>query len=176
MMSARQRTGTTAPAWRERAGFCGVGVLDQPAGILDDAQRAHLVAVAVQLKAAHDVVAGYAGRYSVFPEELSAALARELAAIRALLDRYHLIDRNARLASGRFADEQTQIRFDHLVCRGNTDRSAAIDVVSEMLGTTVAMIDVALPKVRAPDVRQVYLQLYTTTLRQGRLMQAWSAR
>jgi hypothetical protein len=136
----------------------------------------HVVAVAVQLKMTHDLLAAFADRYSVFPGELSAAHARELAAVRAVLDRYDLVDRSARLGPGVFADERTQLRFDHLLRRGNMNRSAAVNVVSEMLGATVAMVDVALPHMRAPDVRQVYLQLYATTLRQGRLVQAWSVR
>lgn len=98
------------------------------------------------------------------------------AAIRALLARHGLADRNARLGPGSFADSHTQVRYDHLMRRGCIDRLAAVDVVSEMLGATVTLIDAALPRMPAPDVRQIYVQLCATTLRQSLLVQAWSLR
>jgi hypothetical protein len=139
-------------------------------------QLSPLISLAVQLKMARDLAAAFADRYAVFPGDLVSAATRELAVIRAVLEVHGVRCPDATLRAGRFTGPPDQERYDRLLRRGFASRAAALDVVSEMLGETVAVVDAALPRVRTPDVRQTYLQLYAATLRQGRLVQAWARR
>ncbi|GIF01745.1 hypothetical protein [Paractinoplanes rishiriensis] len=139
-------------------------------------QRLQLISLTVQVKMSHDLTAAFLERYTVFPEEMLSAYARELVMIRAVLDRHGLVCLDGTLHAGRFTGQPDQERYARLLRRGFANRAAALDVVSEMLGETVAMIDSALPHLRTPDVRQAYLQLYAASMRQCRLLQAWARR
>jgi hypothetical protein len=163
-------------AWRDRAGFCGVEVLDQPAGSIDLAQRAHLRAVAVRIKIAHDLLAAFADEYAPFPGELVAAQTRELVAVRLLLQRYGAGDPGTGVEPILVTEAETRHDFERLRARGRASRSAALRVVAETLRETVEFLEPMLPRLTAPDVRNVYFQLCTSSLRQLRVVQAWSAR
>ena len=171
-MVVLKHLGTPTTAWRDRTGFCGVGVLDQPAGTLDAGQRAQLQALAARTKLVHDLVAAFADRYDPFPAELAPALTRELAALRLLLDRYGGTDAQAPFAPGQFADAGLRHDYERLVRLGSTGRRAALAVIAGLLRETIA----ALPDVAAPDVHNVCFQLHAATLRQLRVVQAWSGR
>ena len=76
-MSLLGRASSVPGAWRNRAGFCAVDALAQPAGTLDLAQRARLRALAARTKLAHDLVAAFADRYGAFPVQLIEAQMRD---------------------------------------------------------------------------------------------------
>ena len=172
MVILRLRPAAPAAAWRDRTGFCGVEALDQPAGTLDVAQRAQLHALVTRIKLVHDLVAAFADRYDPFPAELAPEQTRELAALRLLLDRYGVTDAPAALGTGRFGDPGLRHDYERLLRLGGTGREAALQVIAELLRETIAV----LPDVRAPDVHNVIFQLHAATLRQLRLIQAWSRR
>ena len=119
------RASTTTPtgAWRDRAGFCAVDALEQPAGTLDLAERARLRALAAHTKVGHDLVAAFADRYAAFPVQLLEAQMRELVAIRLLLSRYGLTDANATLRPGEFAGAEMQRDYDRLLTKGSIGRA-----------------------------------------------------
>jgi hypothetical protein len=175
-MAHRGTTAVLDAPWRDRAGFCGVEVLDQPAGTIDPAQRAHLRALAVRIKIVHDLLAGVADRYAPFPAELVAAQTRELVAVRLLLDRYAVADPGTYREPGVFTDAAAQHDHDRLRAHGRAGRSAALHVIAETLRETVAFLEPALPGLTAPDLRNVYFQVLTSSLRQLRVVQAWNAR
>jgi hypothetical protein len=139
-------------------------------------QCSQLVSLAVQLKMSHDLAATFVDRYTVFPEEMASAYAWELTMIRAVLDRHGVICPDTTLQVGCFTGLPDQERYARLQHRGFAGRAAALEVVSEMLGETVAMVDSTLPRLHTPDVREAYLQLYAAAMRQGRLVQAWARR
>jgi hypothetical protein len=163
-------------AWRDRSGFRGVGVLDQPRGDLDPAQRAHLAGLAGRLRMLHDLAATFADRYTAFPAQLTWANTRELAAVRELLGRYRLADRDAGLGPGHFTSREDQNRYDRLSRRGSTGRAMALGVLADLLEELETAIDAVLPRLTAADVRHVYLHLYVATVRQRGLVQAWCTR
>jgi hypothetical protein len=174
---ARQANTTVLDAgWRDRAGFCGVEVLDQPAGSIDLAQRAHLCAVAERIKIAHDLLAAFVDEYAPFPGELVAAQTRELMAVRLLLERYGARDPGTYASPGVFADAAARRDYERLRARGRAGRAAALQVVAETMRETVAFLEPMLSGLTAPDMRNVYFQLLTSTRRQLRIVQAWSAR
>ncbi|MFI7542501.1 DUF2202 domain-containing protein [Actinoplanes sp. NPDC049599] len=175
-MADRSTTSVLDAPWRDRAGFCGVEVVDQPAGSIDPVQRAHLRALAVRIKIVHDLLAVFADAYTPFPAELVGAQTRELIAVRLLLDRYAAGDPGTHLAPGVFADAAAQRDYDRLRARGRAGRSAALQVIAATLSETVTMLEPTLPGLTAPDVRNVYFQLLASSLRQLRIVQAWSAR
>lgn len=168
----------TAPtrAWRDRTGFCGVEPLDQPAGSLDLGQREHLRALAGRIKLTHDLLAVFADWYAAFPLELMAAQTRELMAVRALLERYGITDPNAGLPEGAFNVAESRRDYQRLRGQGAMGRAVAFDVIATTLRETTAFLECALPRLAAPDVRSVYLQVAASTLRQLRVVQAWSGR
>jgi hypothetical protein len=171
-MTLLGRVPTQAGAWRDRAGFCAVDALEQPAGTLDLDQRARLQALAARMKLGHDLVASFADRYGAFPVQLLEAHMRELVAVRLLLSRYGLMDANATLRLGEFAGAELQRDYDRLLAQGSIGRAQALDVVAAVLHEAIFV----LPEVAAPDVRNVCFQLHAATLRQLRLVQAWSGR
>ncbi|GAA3950383.1 DUF2202 domain-containing protein [Actinoplanes auranticolor] len=175
-MTDRGNTTVFHPAWRDRAGFCGADVLDQPAGSISPAQRVHLRAVAEQIKMVHDLFAAFADEYAPFPTELVAAQTRELVAVGLLLARYAVADPGAQLPPGVFSDAAAQRDYERLRARGRAGRSAALRVVATALRETVALLDPLPADLTAPDMRNVYLQLLVSSRRQCRIVQAWSAR
>jgi hypothetical protein len=175
-MTERASTSVLEPAWRDRAGFCGVEVLDQPAGSINPAQRAHLRVVAVQIKMVHDLLAAFADEYAPFPGELVAAQTRELVAVRLLLERYAVADPGTRLPTGLFSDAAAQRDYQRLRTRGRAGRSAALHVVATALQETVALLEPLPASLTAPDMRNVYFQLLASSQRQSRVVRAWSAR
>lgn len=174
---ARQANTTVLDApWRDRSGFCGVEVLDQPAGSIDQTQRAHLRATALRIKIAHDLLVAFADGYAPFPAELVAAQTRELVSVRLLLERYGLGDPDMHRSPGAFTDAAARRDYERLRARGRASRSAGLSVVASMLRETVAVLEPMLPGLTAPDMRDVYLRLLASTRRQLRIVQAWSAR
>jgi hypothetical protein len=170
------RTSSLAGGWRDRAGFCGVDTLDQPPGTLDLTQRLHLQAMTARTRLSHDLIAAFADRYGAFPVQLVAAQTRELIALRLLLARYGLIDLNAPLGRGGFADPETSRDYDRLLAQGSASRAAALDAVARVLRESSAVLEPVLLELTPPDVRNVYFQLYAATWRQRRLVQAWTGR
>ncbi|MEU8233200.1 DUF2202 domain-containing protein [Actinoplanes sp. NPDC048967] len=175
-MTDRGNTSVLEPAWRDRAGFCGVEVLDQPAGSINPVQRAHLRAVAVQIKMVHDLLVAFADEYAPFPAELVAAQTRELVAVRLLLERYAVDDPGTQLRPGLFSDPAAQHDYQRLRARGRSGRATALHVVAVALRETVALLRPLPAGLSAPDMRNVYFQLLTSSQRQSRIVQAWSAR
>jgi hypothetical protein len=55
-------------------------------------------------------------------------------------------------------------------------RSAALQVVAEALRETAERLEPLLPRLTAPDMRDVYFQVVAASQRQLRVVQAWSAR
>lgn len=121
-MARQTNTHVLDAAWRDRAGFCGVTVLDQPAGSVDLAERAHLRAVAVRIKILHDLLAAFADEYAPFPGELVAAQTRELVAVRLLLQRYAAGDPGADVEPGVVIDAETRHDYERLRARGRAFR------------------------------------------------------
>lgn len=78
---------------------------DAPAGELAGEQAATMVAVTEQAKLAHDLYAAFADQSDlrVF-DRLAVASARQLVALRELLDRYGIADPTSDLPDGQFAD------------------------------------------------------------------------
>jgi hypothetical protein len=175
-MANRGITAVLDAAWRDRAGFCGVGVLDQPAGSINAAQRAQLRALAVRIKLVHDLLVVFADEYAPFPGELVAAQTRELVAVRLLLERYAVDDPGTHLSPGVFSDVAVQRDYERLRTRGQAGRSAALHVVGTTLRETVAFLEPLVVGLTAPDTRNVYFQLLASSQRQLRIVQAWSAR
>lgn len=175
-MADPRNTSVLDGAWRDRAGFCGVEVIDQPAGSIDSAQRADLRAMATRIKITHDLVADFADEYAPFPGELVAAQTRELVAVRVLLERYAADDPDAHRESGVFTDVAAQRDYERLRAQGRAGRSAALHVVATTLRETVSILEPMLPGLAAPDMRNVYFQLFVSSLRQLRIVQAWSTR
>ncbi|GAA3336568.1 hypothetical protein GCM10020358_09450 [Amorphoplanes nipponensis] len=117
-MSQRENTPVLDQPWRDRAGFCGVEVLDQPSGPIALTQRAHLRALAVRIKIVHDLLAAFADEHTPFPVELLAAQTRELVAVRLLLERYAAGDPGTHLAPGVFADPAARRDYERLLSLG----------------------------------------------------------
>jgi hypothetical protein len=161
------------PVWPDPAGFRSIDVLRQPPGSLDLDQRACLTELAERVRAVHDLVLVWADRYAVFPVDFAAAQTREVATLGALLRRYGLPDPGAGERHGRFATMSVQSDYDRLLAQGDGGRAAALAAVIEALRQVLAIIDLALPHMRAPDVRQAYVQLYTATLRQLDAVREW---
>lgn len=163
-------------SWRDRAGFCGMDLIDQPSGELPDAGKALLGELAERGKLSHDLLAAFTDRFEVFPGQLVGAQTRELAAIRVLLDRYGVPDPTAGRPAGEFARDDTRSRYDRLLAEGTRDRVSALAVGTRLAATTVAILDEALPRLDAPDVRHTLLHLLMASRQQIRLCQAWSCR
>lgn len=163
-------------SWRDRAGFCGMDLLDQPSGALSDDEKAMLSDLAERTKLSHDLLAAFADRYEVFPDQLVVTQTRELSAIRVLLDRYGVPDPTAALLAGEFVHDDMKDRYDRLLAEGMRDRVSALAVGIRLARTTVTTLDDVLRHLAAPDVRHTLLHLVMTAHQQIRLSQAWNCR
>ena len=163
-------------SWRDRSGFCGMDLLDQPSGTLTEEGKALLIDVALRTKLGHDLLAEFADRYAAFPAQLVGAQTRELAAIRVLLDRYSVPDPTAGLPPGVFVRSDVQARYDRLLTEGSRDRAGALTVGTQLAAATVTTLDEAIRHIDAPDVRHTLLHLIMAAHQQIRLAQAWSGR
>jgi len=163
-------------SWRDRAGFCGMDLLDQPSGELSDGMKSLLSGLAEHTKLSHDLLAAFTDRYEVFPAQLVGARTRELSAIRLLLGRYGVPDPTAGLPAGKFLRSDMQFRYDRLLGEGMRDRISALAVGTRLADTTVTILDEALRHLDAPDVRHTFLHLVMAAHQQIRLAQAWSGR
>jgi hypothetical protein len=161
-------------SWRDRAGFCGMDLLDQPSGTLSGGGKALLSGLAQSTKLSHDLLAAFADRYEVFPGQSVVAQTRELSAIRVLLARYGVPDPTAGLPAGEFVPDDLRFRYDRLLAEGSRDRVSALRVGIRLAGATVITLDEALQHVDAPDVRHTFVHLIMSARRQIRLYQAWS--
>jgi hypothetical protein len=170
------RTASPARSWRDRSGFCGVDVLDQPSGVLDSVQRATLSVVAERCKIAHDLLAEFADRFEAFPAQLVTPRTQELAAVRLLLDRYGMADPTAGRDIGTFRDAATQAEYDRLLAYGGGSRAAALDVTTRLARGTAFLLERALPALTARDVRHTYVHLLVAAHQQVRITQAWGGR
>ena len=130
----------------------------------------------MRIKIAHDLLVAFADEYAPFPGELVAAQTRELVAVRRLLERYGAGDPATDGEAGVVTDAETRHDYERLRARGRESRSAALRAVAEVLRETVELLEPMLPRLTAPDMRNVYFQLLASSLRQLRVGQAWSAR
>jgi hypothetical protein len=165
-----------ARTWRDRSGFLGLDVPNQPSGCLDPAGREVLRDMAQRTKVAHDLLVAFADRYDAFPVQLIDAQTRELASVRVLLERYGVADPTAGLPAGLFADADVQERYDRLLADGLRDRASALEVSTRLAGDAASALGEALGHLHAPDVRHIYLHLLLAAHQQIRLGQAWSGR
>jgi hypothetical protein len=163
--------GMMAADWRDRPGFCGMDVLDQPSGTLDAAARAELRQLAERAKLAHDLAAAFADRHAAFPAGFAHAQTMRLIMLRVLLDRYGLDDPTRAAYT-----PAVQAEYDRLLAEGRTGRAAALGVVRRLEQRTVADLSAALERATAPDVRHTYLHLLVAANRLLRAAQAWSGR
>jgi hypothetical protein len=163
-------------SWRDRAGFCGMDLLDQPSGSLTADMKVLLGDLAERIKMNHDLLGAFADRHEPFPGQMVGAQTRELAAVRVLLDRYGVPDPTAGLPAGEFVHDGAQFGYDRLLAEGMRDRASALAVVVRLADATVTTLDEALRHLDAPDVRHTFLHLIMTAHQQRRLAHAWSCR
>jgi hypothetical protein len=103
-------------------------------------------------------------------------LARELAAVRVLLDRYGVWDPTDGLTRGVFADVSLQASYDRLPAEGLCSRADALRVTARLGADVVTLLEPALTDTDAPDVRHTYLHVLVAAHQQVRLAQRWSGR
>ena len=170
------RSGTVAtqapPLWRDRAGFCGMDFVGQPAGNLSAAQRATLREIAGRCRLGHDLLAAFADRYDTFPRQLVLTFTRELAAMQFLLGRYD----GAEASTIDRGDPRDTSEYRRLLAEGSVGRSAALAVTARLAVDLIGIVEPALFALTAADVRHVYLHLLTSAHRQVRTVQAWGCR
>jgi hypothetical protein len=130
---------------------------------LTSAQAADLAMMAEEEKVARDLYRAFAARYpSRVWDNIAAAEASHLAAVRTLLVRYGVADPTAGRADGSFASATFQAMYDRLLAKGLTSEVAAFGVGRTVELDDIARLDTALGRVTQSDVRTVY-----TNLRRG---------
>ena len=130
---------------------------------LTAAQAADLAGMAEEEKVARDLYRAFAARYpSRVWDNIAAAEASHLAAIRTLLARYGVADPTAGRADGSFASAAFQAMYDRLLATGLSSEVAAFGVGRTVEVDDIARLDAALGRATQSDVRIVY-----TNLRRG---------
>ncbi len=175
MTSDAMMTAGAPTAWRDRPGFCGMDVVDQPSGTLDAAARAELRQFTERAKLARDLATAFADRYAAFPVPFVHAQTMRLTMLRVLLDRYAVDDPTPGL-DGHFPDPAVQAEYDRLLAQGRSGRTAALGVMRGLERRTAADLTTASTRATAPDVRHTYLHLLVAANRQLRAALAWSGR
>jgi hypothetical protein len=130
---------------------------------LTTAQAADLAAMAEEEKVARDLYRAFAARYpSPVWDNIAAAEASHLAAVRTLLTRYGIADPTAGRAEGSFASTAAAAMYEKLLAHGSASEVAAFGVGRTVELDDIAKLDAAVARATQPDVRQVY-----TNLRRG---------
>ena len=126
-------------------------------------QAADLAGMAEEEKVARDLYRAFAARYpSRVWDNIAAAEASHLAAIRTLLARYGVADPTAGRSDGYFASAAFQAMYDRLLATGLSSEVAAFGVGRTVEVDDIARLDAALGRATQSDVRIVY-----TNLRRG---------
>ncbi|GAA3340823.1 hypothetical protein GCM10020358_29850 [Amorphoplanes nipponensis] len=162
--------------WRDRAGFCGVEVLDQPSGPIALTQRAHLRALAVRIKIVHDLLAAFADEHTPFPVELLAAQTGSWSPSGCCSSATRLATRARTWRPGCSPTRRPGATTSGCCRSAGRAGPPPLHVIAAALRETVEILEPMLPGLRAPDVRNVYFQLAASSRRQLRIVQAWSDR
>jgi hypothetical protein len=167
--------GDDATGMRHHDGPCtGSGLASR--GTLTAAQRTTLTGTAEEEKLAHDLYTAFAARYDarVF-EHIAAAETGHLTGVRTLLDRYDVTDPTAGHRAGVFTDPAVQATYDRLLKQGQGGLDAALKVGRTVEADDIAALTEALPGLTAPDARQVYTHLLTSSERRQEAFDHWIA-
>ncbi len=127
-------------------------------------QAADLRSMAEEEKVARDLYRAFAARYpSPVWDNIAAAEASHLAAVRTLLSRYGIADPTAGRAEGSFASSAAQALYDKMLAAGSSNELAAFGVGRTVELDDIAKLDAAIARVTQTDVRQVYTNLRTAS-------------
>ena len=127
-------------------------------------QAADLRSMAEEEKVARDLYRAFAARYpSPVWDNIAAAEASHLAAVRTLLSRYGIADPTAGRAEGSFASSAAQALYDKMLAAGSSNELAAFGVGRTVELDDIAKLDAAIARVTQTDVRQVYTILRTAS-------------
>ncbi len=127
-------------------------------------QAADLRSMAEEEKVARDLYRAFAARYSSpVWDNIAAAEASHLAAVRTLLSRYGIADPTAGRAEGSFASSAAQALYDKMLAAGSSNELAAFGVGRTVELDDIAKLDAAIARVTQTDVRQVYTNLRTAS-------------
>jgi hypothetical protein len=127
---------------------------------LTTAQATDLAAMAEEEKVARDLYRAFAARYpSRVWDNIAAAEASHLAAVRTLLTRHGIADPTAGRADGAFASASAQAMYDGLLATGSVSEVAAFGIGRTVELDDIAKLDAAIARVTQPDVRKVYANL-----------------
>ena len=111
-----------------------------------------------------DLYRAFAARYpSPVWDNIAAAEASHLAAVRTLLSRYGIADPTAGRAEGSFASSAAQALYDKMLAAGSSNELAAFGVGRTVELDDIAKLDAAIARVTQTDVRQVYTNLRTAS-------------
>ena len=148
----------SAPRVQAGAGLAGTTVVATTK--LTAAQAGDLAAMAEEEKVARDLYRAFAARYpSRVWDNIAAAEASHLAAVRTLLARYGIADPTAGRAEGSFASATFQAMYDGLLATGSVSEVAAFGVGRTVELDDIARLDAAAAHATQADVRQVYANL-----------------
>jgi hypothetical protein len=178
-VQARDGTGMMAQDQaraRDGAGLAA-GTSQMAAGALTAAQRTELARLAEEEKLNHDLYTAFAKAYSLpLFENLAAAEANHLQALRALMDRYGIADPTAGKAAGVFASATVQAAYDRLPAQGKNGQQAALAAAQIVEKNTIARYSDALGGLNAPAAERVYSNLRAAETRHLAAIDTWLAR
>jgi hypothetical protein len=164
---ARARDGTGLAA----------GTTQVAAGALTAAQRIELARLAEEEKLNHDLYTAFAKAYRLpLFENLAAAEANHLQALRTLMDRYGIADPTAGKAAGVFASATAQAAYDRLLAQGKTGQQAALAAAQIVEQNAIARYGDALGGLNAPAAERVYSNLRAAETRHLAAIDTWLAR
>lgn len=178
-VQARDRTGIMAQDQiRARDGTCLAAGTTQPVtGTLTATQRDQLVLLAEQEKLSHDLYTAFAQAYDlpVF-DNLAAAEANHLQALRTLMERYGVTDPTADMAPGVFASKTMTADYLQLLAQGKTSQDAALAAARTVETDAITSYGDALDGLSAPAATQVYTNLRAAENRHLDVIGTWLAR
>jgi hypothetical protein len=150
---------------------------DRKRGTLTAAQRTELARLAEEEKLNHDLYTAFTKAYGlpVF-ENLAAAEANHLQALRTLMDRYDIADPTAGKAAGVFASATVQAGYDRLLAQGKAGQQAALRAARAVEQNAIASYGEAIDGLNAPAAERVYSNLRATETRHLAAINTWLAR